>query len=144
MFTTEILRLAGSVLQKDPFLHVVVPDCRGEDLAESLLTWFEAEADWQFSAIDEFYHLLDIDLRDVKLPQNLKILVEDSFLEDLRDRVANLVNAQLGSKIDVTAHKMIPGCQIKLHNDHGDLGQTHRLLVHLNRGWESQNGGLLM
>src|SRR5258708_1212112 len=109
MFTTEILTLAGSMLQKDPFLHVVVPNCMGEDLAKSLLTWFEEEADWQFSAIDEFYHLLDIDLRKVRLPESLKILVEDSFLEDLRDKVAGLVNAQLASKIDVTAHKMIPG-----------------------------------
>ena len=144
MNLTETLSLAGSVLQRDPFLHMVIPDCMSERLAESLLTWFEEEAEWKSCAIDDFYQLSDIDLRSAEIPEDLRILVDSAFLEDLRNRVAHFVNAHFSSKIDVTAHKMMPGCRIRVHNDHGDLGQTHRLLVHLNRGWTTENGGLLM
>jgi len=87
---------------------------------------------------------MDIDLRGARLPANLRILIERSFLEELRKAVERLLSAQLGSKIDVTAHKMVPGCRVGIHTDYGSLGQTHRLLVHLNRGWKAENGGLLM
>jgi Rps23 Pro-64 3,4-dihydroxylase Tpa1-like proline 4-hydroxylase len=141
---TGVLKLNGGVRQNEPFLHVVIPDCIDEQLAGSLLTWLEAEAAWQYSAVEEFYQLMDIDLRGAKLPEDLRILLEPSFLDELRKAVECLLSAQLGSRIDVTAHRMVPGCRIGIHTDYGSLGQTHRLLVHLNRGWKTENGGLLM
>ena len=144
MKASQVLPLTGGAVQRDPFLHVVIPDSIDANVAESLLSWFETGAAWQYCAIDEFYQLLDLDLRSVRLPERLRVFVEDSFLEDLRNRAAGLLSARLGSKIDVTAHKMLPGCRIRIHTDYGPLRQTVRLLVHLNRGWKAENGGLLM
>lgn len=144
MSTMHALTFTGGVRRANPFLHVVIPDCIDLTLAESLLRWFEKEAPWQFSAVDEFYQLLDMDLRGAILPKDLRILVDGSFLEDVRTNMADLMNARLTSKIDVTAHKMQVGCRIGTHTDHGSLGQTHRLLIHLNRGWTAEDGGLLM
>lgn len=144
MTTSQVLTFMGGAVQTDPFLHVVIPDSIDENLADCLLNWFETEAAWQLSVIDEFYELYDLDLRSAQLPERLKVFVEDSFLEDLRKRTGRLLSARLGSKIDVTAHKMLSGCRIKIHTDFGPQGQTHRVLVHLNRGWKAENGGLLM
>ena len=144
MTASGILTLMGGTVQTDPFLHVVIPDSIDDDLANCLLVWFETEVAWQLSVIDEFYQLYDLDLRSVQLPERLRVFVEDSFLEDLRKRTEALMSARLGSKIDVTAHKMLTGCRIKIHTDYGPQRQTHRLLVHLNRGWKAEDGGLLM
>ena len=45
---------------------------------------------------------------------------------------------------EVTAHKLLPGQTIRVHNDHRPRGETHRLLVQLNRGWDDEQGGLLL
>ncbi|MGB6159039.1 MAG: cyclophane-containing peptide 2OG-Fe(II) oxygenase YhhC, partial [Acidobacteriaceae bacterium] len=134
----------NGALQRNPFPHVVVPDCIDQNVAESLLKWFERIAPWQASSINDFYQLFDLDLRTVALPPDLRILLDDAFLEDLCKRVGELMESRLSPRIDVTAHKMLPGCHIGIHNDFGTTGQTHRLLIHLNRGWRAENGGLLM
>ncbi len=139
-----VLSLERGVLEKSPFLHVVIPNCIDENLAASLLEWFETKAVWQHRAINDFYQLLFLDFRDVRLPENLRILVDDLSLKDLRMRAARLLGARLGSKVNVTARKMLPGYHVKVHTDYGERHQTHQIVVHLNRGWEARNGGLLL
>lgn len=138
------LRLAGGVVHRTPFLHAIVPDCIDPDLAEPLLSWFEGEAPWQWSAIDHFYDQFEVDLKSSPLPAGLRVLVDELFLKELREEMGNLLNARLDARIDVSAHKMNPGCRVRIHTDHGPRGHACRLLVHLNRGWNSADGGLLM
>jgi len=140
----RLLSIVNGVVQRTPFPHVVVPDCIDQGFAECLLTWFERDAPWRACSIDDFYQLFDLDLRAVGLPSDLGILLDDAFLEHLRISVAVLLETRLSPRIDVTAHKMLPGCRIGIHNDFGATGQTHRLLIHLNRGWRAEDGGLLM
>jgi Rps23 Pro-64 3,4-dihydroxylase Tpa1-like proline 4-hydroxylase len=45
---------------------------------------------------------------------------------------------------EVTAHKLVSGQTIRVHNDHRPKGETHRVLVQLNRGWTDAQGGLLL
>lgn len=138
------LRLCGGVLQRTPFLHAVVPDCINHDLAESLLSWFEGEAPWQWSAVDNFYDQFEVDLRTSPLPVGLRVFVDELFLQELRQEMGKLLNARLDARIDVSAHKMHSGCRVGIHTDYGPRGHACRLLVHLNRGWTSDDGGLLM
>jgi Rps23 Pro-64 3,4-dihydroxylase Tpa1-like proline 4-hydroxylase len=144
MSTEQVLRLAEGLLQRTPFLHAVVPNCIDHDLAESLLSWFEREAPWQWSAVDNFYHQFDVDLRTTPLPADLKLLVDDLFLEELRQGMGRLLEARLDARIDVTAHRMLLGCRVGIHTDYVPAAQAYRLLVHLNRGWKPEDGGLLM
>jgi Rps23 Pro-64 3,4-dihydroxylase Tpa1-like proline 4-hydroxylase len=46
--------------------------------------------------------------------------------------------------VEVTAHKLLPGQTIRIHNDYVEGGESHRLLIQLNRGWTDSQGGLLM
>ena len=50
----------------------------------------------------------------------------------------------MSERIDITAHQLVPGQRIRLHNDFIPGYETHRLLIQLNQGWDVANGGLLM
>jgi len=45
--------------------------------------------------------------------------------------------------VRVTAHHLLAGGSLTPHCDRAPLKFTHRLLIHLNRGWTGENGGLL-
>ena len=44
----------------------------------------------------------------------------------------------------MTAHRLTAGQRIRIHNDYIEKGETHRLIVQLNRGWTPGDGGHLM
>ena len=46
--------------------------------------------------------------------------------------------------VDVNAHRLTPGQVIRVHNDYIAGAETHRLLIQLNAGWATAQGGLLM
>ena len=50
----------------------------------------------------------------------------------------------LGQRVDAAAHKLLPGQTIRIHNDFLPGGESHRLLLQLNRGWQPGHGGYLM
>lgn len=127
-----------------PFLHFVGPEFLDEATGERLLHWFEHDAVWIEKNIEDFYESYDISLRTSTLPLELQFLVDEEFLAGVREHVARAMNTRLGPKTDVTAHRLVPGHHIAIHSDYGELKQTHRLLVQLNRGWSLANGGLLM
>ena len=129
---------------EEPFLHFVAPEFMDETLADELLTWFERDATWVKKKIEKFYESYDLSLRHSVLPPSLRFLTDDGFLSPVKQRVSEAMNAPLGRGIDVTAHHLMPGQSIKIHSDFGEVKQTHRLLIQLNRGWTLENGGLLM
>jgi Rps23 Pro-64 3,4-dihydroxylase Tpa1-like proline 4-hydroxylase len=47
-------------------------------------------------------------------------------------------------RVDIQAQKMGAGNRIRFHTDFGLKLQTHRLVIQLNRGWETSWGGLLI
>jgi Rps23 Pro-64 3,4-dihydroxylase Tpa1-like proline 4-hydroxylase len=52
--------------------------------------------------------------------------------------------ARLRGAAEVIVHRLVPGQTIKIHNDHRPDGETHRLLIQLNRRWSESDGGLLL
>jgi Rps23 Pro-64 3,4-dihydroxylase Tpa1-like proline 4-hydroxylase len=128
-----------------PFRHFVIHDFLNEIRAEAALSWLEGRVDWKQRSIDDFYETYDIDLRNVVLPPSLGFLVDELFLELLRERVAALLDVgPLAERIDIAAHKLVPGYKVKIHTDYGATKQSQRLLIQLNRGWSTANGGILM
>jgi Rps23 Pro-64 3,4-dihydroxylase Tpa1-like proline 4-hydroxylase len=133
-----------AAIDPKPFLHFFAPSFIHNMLADRLLTWLEHDASWFPKNIQGFYESYDISLRNYVLPEELAFLTNEEFLGDVRSKVGDLMHARLGSKIDITAHKLISGQHIGIHSDFGTFKQTHRLLVQLNRGWSSDKGGILM
>ena len=108
-----------------------------------LLDWLETEAPWKLTRA-EFYEQYEFSLTDCRPATVLRPLVCPDALTALRDRMSDCFGRSLSGRVDVTAHKLVPGQTIRIHNDHIPGGETHRLLLQLNRGWEPRHGGYLM
>jgi Rps23 Pro-64 3,4-dihydroxylase Tpa1-like proline 4-hydroxylase len=130
-------------LQRDPFMHFSVPDFCADSLATRLLEWFESGAEWKHREMANFYVYSDINLRTADLPENMAFLVEDSFLDHLRQEVGKIFGVKLEGYVNVTAHRLGVGDRIRAHSDWATLRFTHRMLVQVNRGWKPGNGGVL-
>ena len=113
------------------------------ELEEALLRWFESDAPWRLAVMD-FYEQYEFDVQDVEVPTDLKALFSESSLDELRRKVGALLGASLKPQIEITAHKLNRSQKIRIHNDARPDGETHRLLIQVNRGWSEANGGLLM
>lgn len=125
-------------LNVEPFPHFAVPNFVDRDLGDSLLEWFETDAQWGTYNGDGFC------VRESNLQLQLKELVSGSFSEYLSSEVARVFGAKLSNRVDVTAHRLSAPRHIGIHTDYGRTKQTHRLVVQINRGWKAEWGGLLL
>jgi Rps23 Pro-64 3,4-dihydroxylase Tpa1-like proline 4-hydroxylase len=135
--------LSAAVSHSQPFPHFTVAFAISSELEQDLLAWFESEAPWRLAVMD-FYEQYEFDFRDVALPEGLQDLFSESTLKYLRQHVGTLLGTSLRPEVEITAHKLNRSQKIRVHNDARPEGETHRLLIQLNRGWTEENGGLLM
>lgn len=140
---TPLLRLFSVEAFSQPFPYVVSHESL--DLAAScrILAWLESDAPWRLVETD-FYEQFEFSLSDCQLPSDLAFLGSSDFLAAVKARMAALFGTVLGDRIDATAHRLLPGQRIRLHNDFIAGAETHRLLIQLNRGWKDENGGFLL
>lgn len=125
-----------------PFEHVV-GHCTLTSDSEDWLNWLEGDAPWKFTATD-FYEQYEFSLLDVPLAAVVERLARPETLASMRRWMARRFGQPLSERVDVTAHKLVAGQTIRIHNDYLPEGESHRLLLQLNRGWKSEYGGYLM
>jgi Rps23 Pro-64 3,4-dihydroxylase Tpa1-like proline 4-hydroxylase len=126
-----------------PFPYFTATQGFRDALSASLLDWLESEAPWKLVETD-FYEQYEFSLYDAQRPSHLKFITAPRFLERLRLTTEQIFGARLRKKPDCTAHKLVPGQRIRIHNDFLPGQETHRVLVQLNRGWNEDQGGFLM
>lgn len=112
-------------------------------LGDRLLSWLENHAPWKLSKTD-FYEQYEFNFLDIKLPSELAFLNSRDHLSLVTRQVEAAFSVKLTDQVDFTAHKLLPGQRIRIHNDYIPGHETHRLLVQLNRGWKDENGGMLI
>lgn len=140
---TPLLCLSSAEVFSEPFPYVISPESLDLAVSCRILAWLESEARWRLVETD-FYEQFELSLLHGHLPPDLAFLRSPDFLAAARARMASLFSADLGFGIDVTAHRLVPGQRIRLHNDFIAGAETHRLLIQLNRGWKDANGGFLL
>ncbi len=114
-----------------------------KSLTDSALAWMEADALWSLR-VANFYEQWEMHLDETTLPSGLVSLLHRSTVGCLvRTMFGSFTNAKL-HLLEVTAHKLLPGQTIRIHNDYLEGEESHRLLIQLNRGWIDSQGGLLM
>jgi len=141
--SNDFLRLSAIETFSSPFAYFTSPEAFRPEAADLIRDWFEISAPWKL-VIADFYEQYEFSLWNVELPSELNFLKEEKFVSVLRDKVRKIFNVQLGKKVDIAAHKLIPGQRIRIHNDFIVGQETHRLLIQLNKGWTDAHGGLLM
>jgi Rps23 Pro-64 3,4-dihydroxylase Tpa1-like proline 4-hydroxylase len=129
--------------QKSPFPYYISEKALTTEAAVALLGWLERDAPWQLVETG-FYEQYEFSFFNVDLPPAIAALVDKTNLTRVKAFVQETFGVTLSDRMDLTAHKLLPGQRIRLHNDYIPGEETHRFLVQLNRGWDDDNGGLLM
>ncbi|BCT69465.1 cyclophane-containing peptide 2OG-Fe(II) oxygenase YhhC [Nitrosospira sp. NRS527] len=126
-----------------PFHYVESSQALNSQLGDTLLSWLENYAGWKLVETN-FYEQYEFSFLDAKLPSELAFLNSRDHLRCVARQVEAAFSVKLTEKVDFTAHKLISGQRIRIHNDHIPGHETHRLLIQLNRGWKDENGGMLI
>jgi Rps23 Pro-64 3,4-dihydroxylase Tpa1-like proline 4-hydroxylase len=134
--TTAELRVA-------PFRHTTRANLVCDETADLLLSWCENEAPWKLR-IASFYEQWELHLDNNVLPLHLQAIVSDETVCRLMEVMLKPIAQRPLSLVEVTAHKLVPGQTIGVHNDYIGDEETHRLLIQVNRGWSVKNGGVLL
>ena len=113
------------------------------DTYQIWLDWLEGEAPWKLT-VSEFYEQHECNLLRTVLPASLRHLTCQKTLAALRYRMFQHFRQPISERVNVTAHKLSQGHTIRIHNDFIPNGETHRLLLQLNRSWNPSQGGYLM
>jgi len=139
----NLLNLSSVEIFAKPFFYFVSPQALSDDLSTELLGWLQRDAPWKLVETD-FYEQYEISFWDVDVPPRILVFRDPDFLKALKMRVGDLFSVELGTEIDIAAHKLIHGQRIRIHNDLVAGETTYRLLIQLNRGYKDENGGLLL
>jgi len=139
----RLLRLTSLEVFAEPFPYFTAVEGFGGGVSAAILEWLETEAPWALVETD-FYEQYEISLWAVPTPPHLEFLTGQPFLNEIRSKVERIFGAKFQERIDCTAHKLVPGQRIRIHNDFIPGEETHRVLVQLNRGWHDDQGGFLM
>jgi Rps23 Pro-64 3,4-dihydroxylase Tpa1-like proline 4-hydroxylase len=139
----DYLKLSSIEAFSSPFDYFTSPEAFQPEVAALILDWLELRAPWKL-VIADFYEQYEFSFWNVELPSELVFLTQARLVTTLRERLQKIFNVRLSRKVDIAAHKLIPGQRIRLHNDFIAGHETHRLLIQLNRRWTDDHGGLLM
>lgn len=138
-----IVDLTGARVEMDPFPFSVVPDALCDGTEQATLSWFEQAAPWRLTE-ESFYSQYEFDIRDVDLPSDVAPLAAGTTLAGMRELISELFDRRFGTRVDMTAHRLTAGQRIRIHDDYLEDGETHRLILQLNRGWTAGDGGHLL
>lgn len=127
-----------------PFPHLRVNEILCREDADRVLLWLQRGAPWKLT-VAEFYEQYEFSLLNSSLTSGMERLIEGNFIGTIASNIERVfdIDRKL-NLVDVTAHKLISGQTIRIHNDFIGSEETHRLLIQLNSGWATNQGGLLM
>lgn len=133
----------NSPVCEEPFLHAIAENSISDTSAELILNWFETNAPWKLK-VASFYQQYEFDILNTPLPVRIANIFSNKSLLSLKKNIENTFKTSLSHKISVVAHKLTKGQVIKIHNDFRPGKESHRVLMQFNRGWDVENGGILM
>ena len=126
-----------------PFPHFVSCEVLPAGDLAALLEWLSNQTSWRLAQTN-FYEQYELRLDSGSLPPALSSLVSPAGLASLRTDAERFFGVPLSDRSTVSAHKLVPGQRIGIHNDYLPGSETHRVLVQVNAPGESDAGGFLM
>lgn len=127
----------------EPFPHATAVSVLPKPLIDNTLHWMETHAPWSLQVTD-FYEQWEIRMEEEELSTDLAPLLHKDTVDHLVQGMFCAFTSETLHLVEVTAHKLLPGQTIRVHNDYLEGEESHRLLIQLNRGWIDTQGGLLM
>jgi Rps23 Pro-64 3,4-dihydroxylase Tpa1-like proline 4-hydroxylase len=139
----RVLNFSPFEVYSEPFSYAVSARAFDDGVSANILTWLESEAPWKLVETD-FYEQFEFNFLDAELPAALTFLRKQTFIDSMSSEIRKLFGVSLSGIVDATAHRLLPGQRIRIHNDFIPGAETHRLLIQMNRGWEDRDGGFLL
>ena len=143
MTTVRLIEPDSLRVYREPFSYFTAKAALGQDLSSGLLRWLESDAGWNLVEAD-FYEQYELCGIEGQLPTCVSFLSSPPFLSAVRQVMEDIFNRSFKDRLDWTIHKLLAGQRIRIHNDYLNTGETHRMIIHLNRGWSPAHGGFLM
>lgn len=143
MLEQEILNLSSTTVCNTPFPHFSSTSVFNNGFENKIYDWFKKTQDWQLVETD-FYEQYEFSLLNINLPDDLKCLIEASFLKSIKTKFTEAFDFTEFYLVDVVAHKLVNSQHIGVHNDYINGDETHRLVLHFNPDWKEENGGYLL
>jgi hypothetical protein len=141
-FRDDVIAFDKVVRRTDPYLHIVSPRFYTEEFADTLLGWLETESNWTLNE-SMGYQQYELGFNRFTHCKEIAGLWDGSVLAHIRDGVRRAIGFPVSGRINISAHKMLPGQQGYIHTDKVQH-ETHRLVVTLNRGRPADSGGNLV
>ncbi|MBL8510778.1 MAG: 2OG-Fe(II) oxygenase [Betaproteobacteria bacterium] len=136
-------QLTVAAMQNTPFPHVAGELALEPALAKRVHDWLEQEAAWRLSR-QSFYEQFELSLPvDAPIP-TIAPITSQEWVTAMRQAIEHRFAVHLQETVSISAHKLMPGHRIGLHNDYIENGETHRLLIQLNPDWHDERGGFLL
>jgi Rps23 Pro-64 3,4-dihydroxylase Tpa1-like proline 4-hydroxylase len=143
MHRSELLHLAPLQQVDLPFPHAAGAGILPIDFARALHTWLLETDRWHLTTAD-FYDQYEFSLLDAPLPADLAALLAPGTLDAAVQELCRVFTQPALRLVDVTAHRLVDGQRIALHDDYLGPEETHRLVLHLSPDWQDAHGGYLM
>ena len=143
MAQAQLIQPASLQAYREPFPYFTAAASFSHGSIASLLAWLESGARWKLVEAD-FYEQHELCLTEGQLPEPISFLRDPSFLDAIRREVGGIFNRSFAARVDWSVHKMLAEQRIRIHNDVQTDGETHRVIIHINRGWSMSKGGFLM
>ncbi|KQR65327.1 cyclophane-containing peptide 2OG-Fe(II) oxygenase YhhC [Pedobacter sp. Leaf176] len=141
--SNQSLALEGVASATQPFPHFAISAVFEEGFAEEILKWFEQTDKW-FLTETSFYTQYEFSLMDGELPTKMDSLLEEPIVERIRTLLIEHFTVSNLDLVGLTAHKLLDGHRMGVHNDFIGKKESHRLVIQLNRDWQQDRGGFLM
>jgi Rps23 Pro-64 3,4-dihydroxylase Tpa1-like proline 4-hydroxylase len=138
-----LVRFSGVKHFERPFAHAQIEQFFDPDLANLLADWLREDAPWLRSQ-SGFYDQHELNLKDAAIATSANAVLQRTFLSAVRRNAESVFGVSLEPFIKVSAHKLIPGQGIGVHNDGDHTQETHRIVVQLSRGLTPASGGALV
>ena len=138
----DVLAFDHVVRKSAPYPHIVSPQFYTEAFAETLLDWLESQQDWHLKE-GILFEQYELGFSRFTHCKEIEGLWDGAVLARLRDAVTPAIGQPVSGRINIHAHKLVPGQFTNIHTDMIPE-ETHRLVVQLNRGRADDSGGNLM
>lgn len=127
----------------EPYSHFTAKDVLKGGLDLKVHRWLDAYTQWKLVTID-FYTQYEFSFFDVELPLEIAPLLSTDTVETLKTFFRDSFPVGDLELVGLTAHKLIDGHRIGIHNDYLGTEETHRLVIQINPNWQESSGGFLM
>lgn len=135
--------LSSLTVEAQPFPHFYSTSAFQNNFESQLFNWFESTGAWGLTETD-FYEQYEFSFLNVELPKDIQFLISEKIIAIIEDKFKTAFNIKSFDLVGVTAHKLVNGQRIGIHNDFINGDETHRLVIHINPGWREENGGFLI